>query len=257
MENGFVTSKHLLFETMLLTLSDTNGCCDLWTLESNLFILKSELAFYFMVFLFGSFQEWPLIICTSFFQFGFIASGGVCERSAVGSNTQAVFTRVLNESRGLGWRSAALESSQPFCLKHMGPTKGPENSNGVMTPIGAAHPHRKQLSRLHNWNRSSKHTEGAWSRDSELQSSSSIWMTKFPTCGVFIMVGNIWTSSVREVDAKKSRSQFRFMVFNDLNYEKYLCGMMWKATSSEEQKTLRARQVLYLVCVATKTMEAD
>lgn len=41
------------------------------------------------------------------------------------------------------------------------------------------------------------------------------------------MVGNIWTASVRDKDAKQSIYQ-RLMVFNEHNGEKYLCGMLLK-----------------------------
>lgn len=66
-------------------------------------MLKSELTFYFMVFLFYLPRMALNVEAASVFSsWGCDASGGVCARSAVGSNTQAVFTCVLNESGGPG-----------------------------------------------------------------------------------------------------------------------------------------------------------
>lgn len=92
----------------------------------SVLFIESELTFNFMVFLpYLPRMALMMSLHPFFSKLDCAASGGVYAGSTFGSNPQAVFTCVLNESGGPGWWSAVLKSSQPLCLKHAGPTTGP------------------------------------------------------------------------------------------------------------------------------------
>lgn len=181
---------------------------------------------------YSTFHEWLTMGLHQFFP--------VCVRSAVGSNAQAVFTRVRNESEMIIICWAWVIPASLF--KAHGAHGGADTEGRrARDPSRCSPSPRKQLSRLHNWNRSSKHTEGAWSRESELQLSSSEWQC-------FQHVEFLWRGKHLDDIAQRGWLQA-------VNLASWPWTMLIRKTICVAR--CQKATLAFWSCVAAKTMEAD